>query len=491
MKLKPALPPKTINYGSLNLPTLQKAVNQIVDNNQFPPPLAQWVAISVANASMHALINVRNPRGFLEPSSIYVLIAASSGEGKSPIERILKKDFSQFEATERARHSEKMQAYKEQLQLFDVARQAIATDLRRAINDGGDLEAAEAALMAHMRRKPVRPKAFRPSMEYVTPEALIKLMAEDIPVFSLSSSESAALMRGRTFGALEIFNQAWSGGPLSVDTKKDGNLNVPWCRLSMGLMTQPEPLARFLSGKGQHGMENGFFARLLVCDPGSTQGSRFVQNGTASWEHCDAFAKRTEQLLTETAIKIREEGYEPEVLDFSSEAAAHFFEVHNGIEAEICTGGRYERASDHATKLSSNIARVAATLHRFEGFEGSISLETLKAAQILCEDASADYLKLFVPPPREVQDALALDKWFDDYRNRGISALPLNYARQHCPNALRKEGRFYVALDVLLAEGIVKKYIDEKNIQMISLYPETYHRFPYSGIGQFGGRVGI
>lgn len=488
MKLKPVLPNKIANYGTLNLPVLQQAVNQIVHNLKCPPALAQWVAVFVANASSHALVDVRNPRGFTEPTSVYIFIVANSGEGKSPVEGVLKRGVTRFEAAERARHVESLRLYNEEAELFEVTRQALATEIRRAIKDRGDVMEAEAALLAHMRTRPIRPKSFRPCLEYVTPEAWIKLMSDNVPVSSLSSSEAAAIMNGRTFNILEFYNQAWSGGPLSVDTKKDGNLSVNWCRLAMGLMIQPEPLIRLLSGKGQAGKDNGFFARTLVCAPSSTQGSRFVQDGTASWDHCDVFTDRSEQLLNLTAVRVREEEYEPEVLEFSPEASAHFFEIHNGIEAQISVGGRYERSSDHATKLSSNIARVAATLHYFENFEGKISLETLRAAQILCEDASVDYLKHFVPLPREILDAIALNNLFDGYRRDRQQTVPMNFARRRCPNAQRTEGRFDLALEILLQEGIVKKTTDMGGTTHLILSPAEYHPFPYAGIAQFGGK---
>lgn len=482
MNLTPVLPSKTSNYAAFDLPKIQKAVNHVAKIIKCPLPLAQWAAISIANASMHGLSDVWNPRGFREPSSLFIVQVAASGEGKSAVDAWFNQGGRKAESEERQRNAAALKVYEEELEVYEITRQALATGLKRAINDGGDIEAAEQALLAHKRKKPPRPKLFRPFLEYVTPEAWIKAMAEGLPVSSMMSSEAAALMRGRSFDTLEFYNQGWGGGPISVDTKRDGSLSLPWCRFAMGLMTQPDPLARLLEASGKKGKENGFFARVLVCDPGSTQGSRLVYESASSSEDCDAFCARTEELLIRTGEVVRQEGYSPEVLHFSPDASALFFEIHNDIESQICVGGRYESAGDHASKLSSNIARVAATLHFFEGFEGEISVETLRTAKVLCEDSSADYLKHFVPPPRLVRDAMALQKWIDDYRKQGHTTVPMNYARRHCPNALRSEGRFFLAVEVLLREGVVKKTIDGRGTTHLIISPSEFHPFMWAGL---------
>lgn len=491
MNLVPVSPSKISNYGTFNLPILQPAVNEATANLQGPLPMAQWSAISVASAASHGLADVKNPRGFVESTSIFSIVVARSGEGKTAVDSVFKRGVTRFEAARREHRNKAMKDYEEALLMFDVKKQSFAHGLRRAINDGGDVAAAEQALAAHMKTKPAKPRLFCPFMEYTTPEGWYAFLVDNVPVCTITSDEAAAIIGGRTFSRLEPYNQAWGGGPISVNTKKDGNLSLPWVRFSMGLMVQPDPLNRMLETSAKKGKENGFFARSIVCDSGTTQGTRFCRDGTVSWTYSDAFADRVEQLLEMAESAHRQEGYEPEVLVFSPEAESHFLNVHNRIEGEICVGGRYECAGDHATKLSSNIARVAAVLHFFEGFEGDISLDTLKAAQVLCEDASLDYLRLFVPPPRDLQDAMILNNWLDDYRKRGYTSIPKNYARKHCPNALRSEGRFYIAADVLINKGVIKAYVDNQSISQLVISPQDHSQFLYAGMKSFGAPMSI
>lgn len=475
-------------YANFNLPVLQAAANEACRNLLSPYRLVQFGALSVACLACQPLVNVRLPRGHVVPTSLFTLIVANSGEGKTAAESVFKRGVNRFEEAERAKHAAAMKDYREKLELFDVVRQALSAGVRRAISEGGDVGAAEEVLLAHMRAKPTQPKLVRVSYDDVTPEAWLVGMADNFPASALFSSEASSILNGRAFADLEKLNQAWSSGTLSSDRKTQRSVYLAWCRLMLALMIQPEPLARYLEGKGQKAKGLGFWARALVCDPGSTQGTRLVYDGTQSWEYCDRFADRVFALLTKAADLVGKEGYEPEVLEFSSEAAAHWFAVHNWIEGEIRQGGRYEGAGDHASKLADNIARVAAVLHYFEGFEGPISIETLSIAQTLCDDASTDYLRIFVPPPREFQDANDLNEWFNRYRKQGAATLPRNFARKHCPNALRSEGRFYIALEVLKQHGIVTEFLDAKMTTHINLNPAGAQALPWGYPGALAYR---
>ena len=471
-------------YSSFNLPIMQPAVNETTRNIQCSYRLSQFAALMVACLATQGLVDVQNPRGYVEPISLFSLAVAPSGEGKTATESIFKRGVVQFELAERDKYAEAIKTYETEMALFHTVNQSLKNNLRRTLNDGGDADMAQEALRAHACAKPIRPKLVRLCYEDTTPEAWVGEIEKGFPVSTMFSSEAAAVINGRSFGNLEKFNQVWSGGALSIDRKTQGSIHIRWCRLSLALMVQPEPFGRYLVDKGQNAKGLGFWARALICDAGSTQGTRFIHDGTISWEKCDIFTSRVIALLAKNAEIAGKEGYTPEVLEFSPEASAEWFSIYNWIERQIRSGGRYEGAGDHASKLSSNIARVAAVLHYFEGFEGKISHETLMIAWTICEDASLNYLKWFVPPPREIQDAIELNKWFDRWRNQGMHTIPKNYARKYCPNALRSEGRFYMALDALKQQGLVRERTDERYVTYIDLTFINYGATAYGGPDQ-------
>lgn len=466
------LPPRPREvYASFDLPILQAAVNQLVNNLQCPYRMGQATALAVASLAVQGLVDVRVPSGQVEPVSLFILQVASSGERKTAGEKTCGRGIDLFEKEQRLKYQEEIKEFEEKLEVYEVTRQALATGLRRAIADGGDVDTAESALLAHKRQKPVAPKARCVRHDDITPEAWIQSLADQFPVSGLFTSEAAGILNSRLFNALEKLNQAWSGGTLSHELKTGRSFFINWCRLTLSLMLQGEPFLSYLERKGDKAKGMGFWARALVFLPGTTQGTRFVYGDSAETDKLVVLAERVVELLQATVERVDDKERESEVLEFSQEAATHWFLLHNHYESQIQPGGKYHLAGDHASKLASNVARVAAVLHYFEGFEGKISIQTLQIAQAICEDASEDYLSIFVPPPREMVDAQLLNQWLDQFREKGAATLPRNFARKHCPNALRSEGRFYIALEVLRQNGVVSEYLDHRNISHIRLNP--------------------
>jgi hypothetical protein len=258
-------------------------------------------------------------------------------------------------------------------------------------------------------------------------------------------------------------NAIWSGSSITVDRKSTDSFVLKDARLTVSMMVQPIVLSEYMERSGELSLGSGLFPRSLVCMPLSTQGSRLLQTPTLSWEHVPGFDRRITELL-ERNVEIQKQPTAPErmVLQFDNEACQLWVMFFNGVEAEIKPGGRFNGAGGLASKLAENVARVSALLHFFEGFEGDISVSTLNFAISYCLYCSDEYLRLFVPPPREVQDANELIGWLSNMRNSGRRYVPKNHVRQFCLNKLRKSGRLDAALDVLRGRGeIAFMYIDK------------------------------
>tara|TARA_R100001440_G_scaffold33334_1_gene52255 strand:- start:2 stop:628 length:627 start_codon:yes stop_codon:yes gene_type:complete len=190
-----------------------------------------------------------------------------------------------------------------------------------------------------------------------------------------------------------------------------------------------------------------------------------------SWEHLEAFDRRIREILSKARMARVVGDVEREEIRFAEEAAAEWYKLADRIEIAIRSGGEFEKASDHASKLGENIARVAALLHYFEGDGDVISVETLNVAADICAECSHDFLQLFVPPPEEVRDAVELDKLINRMRDDGLRFIRRTYLHKRCPNAQRTGGRFFRALDVLLREGVIRSYVDMSNAQCLDLCP--------------------
>lgn len=120
---------------------------------------------------------------------------------------------------------------------------------------------------------------------------------------------------------------------------------------------------------------------------------------------------RVNSLLKSTMERLHDVAIPKKIIELSSVAAAHWISTFNRIESELKNGGEYERSKDHASKLSENIARVAALLHYFERGDGTISLEEIKSAEIIVLECSKTFKNEFEFMPKIINDAEILYNW--------------------------------------------------------------------------------
>lgn len=329
------------------------------------------------------------------------------------------------------------------------------------------------ALRLHLRAKPLVPTKFKLLYEHATSQALFQGLYRDFPSAGLISSEGAAILNGAAFNDLPKQNALYSGDSVTIDRVTAPSFVLTNVRLSVFMMVQPSAIEAHQQARGNETRGSGLWARFLVNIAGSTQGTRFVSNGTVSTVHCGIFNDRTRALLNQTVQTLAAPEFTREILKFSPEACHRYHELSNWVESQIALGGRYFDAGDHASKLMENVGRVAAVLHHFEGFEGPISHGTLNAASEICDAASWDFARLFVPPPQEQQDAMLLADYFNHLRGAGWQGIAKNRVRQYGPNVLRNKDRLDCAITTLCSQGLICLYQVKKTI-VINLYPPQY-----------------
>lgn len=147
------------------------------------------------------------------------------------------------------------------------------------------------------RKRPTKPKKQQFLYDDTTPEALYFGMYQNIPTAGLIQSEGGVVTNGRAFRERERISALWSGSPIAVDRKSAESFRLENARLTVSIMLQENAMRQYMKRAGEQARGTGLLARFLTCYPASTQGTRFLRNGTQSWEHSEKFAERLTELL--------------------------------------------------------------------------------------------------------------------------------------------------------------------------------------------------
>lgn len=455
-----------------NLPTklFQEAVNEAANNTQAPPGMALMVALAAVSLATQGLVDVKMPVGKVVALALMILVIASSGERKTALEAIFFRMLRDIEALHRKKYEEEYAVYKRIYETWKVQLDVKKKKLKKKIEKDENSEQEAETLRLHLEHEPVPPVLFKLLYEDTTLPAMYQGLRA-IPSAGLVSSEGGGLLSGPLFSEQTKLNALYSGSPVSIDRVSSESFVLTDVRLTVLAMVQPNLLKEFLAEKGEKARGSGLLARMLVCDAGTTQGTRFINNTTVSWGYCERFNQRIAALMEKNMAALKDPNFKRQVIGFSHEAEAEWLRYYNYAESEIRSGGRYAQAGDHASKLAENVTRVAAVLHCFEGYEGDISLDTLRAAISIVDAASFDFADVLIAPPQEFQEAKILDDWLTQkYRNVGQRFVGKSIVRKFCPNSLRNTSLLDHIVDILVQSGRISMIRQNKTV-FLDLFP--------------------
>ena len=160
------------------------------------------------------------------------------------------------------------------------------------------------------------------------------------------------------------------------------------------------------------------------------------------------------------------------LLKFEEAAIPLYVNVYNQIEFNMRPGGLYDNATDHASKLMENIARVAGILHVINNEQGDISYSTLNNAIHICIFFSKEYISVFDYKPQHEVNAMVLNDWLTkNIRCQGKRFITKRYIQQFASPQLRKPSQLRDALEFLECSGAIKTFPDEKKTLWIDTLP--------------------
>lgn len=429
---------------------LGSACKQASDNTQAPYDLALMSGLVAASISLQALVDVITPTGVKSPVSLMGFALAESGERKTAIEKLMLKGIREWQAGQKQHYKQLLADWESDHLIWQERQRHLVAKFKK--DKKGDGRAEEELRLWH-QVEPIRPRNPVFIYEDTTLAALLQGMTEGEKNAAMLSDEGGALLNGYAFRNLAPLNSLWGGADYSADRKSGESLEIVGGRLTTALALQPGVLGEYLARKGEHGRDIGFWARALIFAPDSKQGQRFEHGVSRSFDELSAFSTRCQALLDES----KGAGGEPrKIICFDESLKPVWVALCNSIETEIKAGGRFEGLNDHASKLTENIARVAAVLHCFEhGCDGSIGQRSLDLAISICMQCSDDFARIFRVVPQELKDVQAIGCWLVSFRNQGRRYFKKNYILQYGPIGTRSKTRLNAALAEMSRRGLM------------------------------------
>lgn len=432
----------------------EKARNAIYElSNIYKAPVALIGssiigAISLASQNKVDVCRLNGIRG---PVSISLLIEAVSGERKSTLDNAVMKLFYQLENEYFEIYKKDFLTYNLEMEIYNSEKKRILASIRR---DGKSVN-AENELKELMLTMPVKPTRYRFIFNDATPAALKEYLCGEWRAIGLMSDEAGNIFNGHAFKELPFINKLWDGADISVDRKNEPEALIKNARLTISLMVQPKTFKSFLERKGELAKDLGVFARFFVCSPKSTQGTRQIHNPIVSSEHLPIFHRRIMELARES-INVR--GEEDRVcLRFSPEAQERWITFYNQAEGLIGVFGHFDDVKDYISKLSDNLARLAALLHHFNGGGGDIPLSILENAISITCWYGDEYRRMFGKNQGISQseiDANELHSWIIEYcKSKNVPYIRKQTLFHYGPNRLREAEKLNEILNLLLSQG--------------------------------------
>ncbi len=396
-----------IRVGALPVRLFQDTVAEFERSKHLPPTLAYLSAIAALAIAMQNLLDVLLPNGRKSPTSMMLVGVGAALSGKTTAGDYFLQCIQDFETLNCSRLPGDGFLYK---------------------------DTTGAALYAGLAQ---------------------------LPTAGLVSYEGSGILKDIVRKEAHRLNELWSGEPIKIRRVTTKSVMLNNARLTMLIMVHPGHLQEFLSKFGGDLGDIGFLARLMVAhseDPSSLPpGPEFP----IPEPFREAFSNRIRELLEQNLEAASNPQFERKVVQFTPSAARIWLDYSAQLKSDARPGGRFELAPEHAGRLAENVARIAALLHYFEGFEGDIDESTLYAAMVLAESYSRNFMGLFVPEISEELDAHFLDEWMSHhFRNKPLPVrwLPRSDLRRRAPNRLRNNAILDPLIDLLVSRCRIAQF---------------------------------
>ncbi len=435
-------------------PVARNAIQELERNVQAPLSLISTAVLALLSATAQANVKVKLPTGGEpKPTTLYTLVVAESGERKTTIDRLLFKHLYKRDELHEARYAAELDAYVVNQSIHASVTRELTRKITQATCEGKPVDELTAKLHEHHKLKPVKPQSRRLIFQNASERSIMDALEGDGKSIALLGDEGEFILRSPLFSQNGLLNKAWDGGPVVMDRANGLSLTARDTRMTVSIMAQSAVLQEFAQKRGKSARASGFYARVLVTWPSSTQGRRFNYDVTQRWEALGTLHALADELMGDNTITT---SIEPIIYEFDEDATREWLDYVNTVEFNIQPTGALRSIPDFASKAGEITARIAALLHHFGRCTGKMTRETLLCAMRVMDFYISEFLRLFSPQhevPIVQTEAQALEHylmrvcWI-----RGYKLIPSNDVYRNFK--IRGDtGSFKSALQLLIHQG--------------------------------------
>lgn len=436
-------------------PVIRNVIHEVGQHTQAPPSLIAASVLGAISLACQNRIDVGRPGDLRGPASLFLLTLAESGERKSTVDKLLMRPLYQLEERLFAKYTQEFADWRNDEVIFTTEKKALILKLKSDVRLNKDSSATNERLKDLLATHPAEPTRYKLMFNDATPAAIKDYLCGDWRAVGIMSDEAGTIFNGYTLNELPFINKMWDGSTFSVERKSSPERLIKDARLTLSLMVQPDIFKGYLERKGDTAKGIGFFARCLICQPDSTQGSRKITSPVSSSEHLPVFHHRLLEIVHDSIDRHVEN--ERTCLHFTPDAEQRWIKFYNDVESEMGCFGNLSDFKDYASKVAENMARIAALIHYFNGDKDNISLAATNAAVKISLWFLEEYVRLFSKPQELTllgSEADELYWWIKDYCVKCfVPYIRKTTILQYGPNRFRNRSKVNELLSTLYSKN--------------------------------------
>lgn len=464
---------------------LREAVEEVEEFNRTPMAMTATAALGVLSACAQHIADIERDETLAGPVSLWTLALAESGERKSRLDKLFGTPIEAFQARKAEEMRPQIEAREREISAWKAKREGYLEAVKKEAKAGKPADKFIELLNAMPSQpEPVRVPVILRGDD--TTENLCYDLRFGWPSAALLESEagtalgSHAMKADNIMGGLAVRNKLWEGGSHPIGRRTSISFTVRGARFTYGLQVQPGVIREFQEKNGGLARGIGYWARFIMTEPESTQGTRLYREPPKNTPKLGKLHERLFELLEIEPRFGEHGGLEPMRLKLSADGKRAWVEAHDAIEVRLRRGGDYATVRDVASKAADNIARGAALFHILEnGADGDVSAENVRRATAIVDYHLNEALRFFagMAATPEERDAAKLEEWLvAEVRERGTNMISRRDAdRGAFSGRGGKGGRLDAAIKSLTDAGRVRVH-PRGNRKIIEVRPDLVRR---------------